>query len=165
VDPLAMHRWNKRGFIENDEYYEDYYDSDEDEQRDFAGCTPAHILCMQQQPNTSLVTHLCLLNPKAFAICDQSGRCALHLVAQYSESIELLQNILQMDCKMTKSFVDVKRNGMQITPLGLLCRRLYFATIDKSATFDKMISCLLEADSSVEVIYDGIIECLRYSGC
>jgi hypothetical protein len=45
--------------------------------------------------------------PEASVLCDQSGRYALHLVAQYSESLELLQDILQIDQKITKIVTSV----------------------------------------------------------
>lgn len=57
TDPLAMRRFNEN------------VDS-----HVITGCTPAHILCMQKEPNMSLVRHFCLCDPKAFLICDKSGR-------------------------------------------------------------------------------------------
>jgi hypothetical protein len=85
----------------------------------------------------------------AFIMCDESGRCALHLVAQYSESIDLLQDILRIDHKMTKMVCEIEDTGEGIIPLGLLCRRSHFAT------FDEMVSCLIEVDSSVRVVFNG----------
>jgi ankyrin repeat protein len=97
-----------------------------------------------------------ILDPKPPIMYDLSGRCALHLVAQYSESLELLQNVLQIDHKMTKFVFE----GNDITPLGKLCRRPHFQT------FDKMVLCLIEVDSSVEVISDAIIQCMEpYEKC
>lgn len=46
--PLAMHR-----FSEND-----------DSSVLGCGCTPAHLLCMQKEPNMSLVRYFCLRDPK-----------------------------------------------------------------------------------------------------
>jgi hypothetical protein len=47
-----------------------------------------------------------------------------------------------------------------VTPLGLLCRRPHFST------FDAMVLSLIEVDSSVEVIFDGIIHHLMsYDKC
>jgi hypothetical protein len=78
TDPLAMHRLS---FTKDDEL---------DEERLLTGCSTTHILLMQKQPTISLVRFFCIRDPRAFASCDQSGRCALHLVAQYSERVELL---------------------------------------------------------------------------
>jgi hypothetical protein len=86
--------------------------------------------------------------------CDESDRCALHLVAECSESLELLEDILQIDHKMTKLGLETEDTGEDITPFGLLCRRPHFPT------FDAMVSTLIEVDSSVEVISDGMINYL-----
>jgi hypothetical protein len=101
-----------------------------------------------------------LEDPKISVLCDQSGRCALHLVAQYSESLELLQDILQIDHKMTKSTFDNEDTGDEIPPLGLLCRRRHFPT------FDALVLCFIEVDSSVDVIYGAMVEHLKsYAKC
>jgi ankyrin repeat protein len=84
--------------------------------------------------------------------CDERGRCALHTIAQYSESLELLEDILQIDHKMTKMILEVEDTGVETTPLGLLCSRQHFPT------FDAMVLCLIEVDSSVEVIIDGMVD-------
>jgi hypothetical protein len=91
---------------------------------------------------------------KKSVLCDKSGRCALHLDAQYSESLELVQDVLCIDQKMTQKLFEVEGTEKLCTPLGLLCRRPYFST------FEKIFLCLTEADSTVEVILDGIIRCL-----
>jgi hypothetical protein len=44
--------------------------------------------------------------------CDESGLCALHLVAQYSESLELLEDISQMDHKMAKMVSESEDTGL-----------------------------------------------------
>jgi hypothetical protein len=91
----------------------------------------------------------------AYIMRDKGGRCALHLVAQYSESLELLKDILQIDQKMTNSVFEA-----QITPLGLLCSRPHFPT------FDVMVLSLIEVNSSVEVISDGMMKHLMsYAEC
>jgi ankyrin repeat protein len=145
ADPLSMHRLSNKVVDEEEE------DDDQDEEEFLAGCTPAHILCSQKQPKMSLLMNICLRDPEAFVLCDQSGRCALHLAAQYSESLEMLQFILQIDRNMTKARDTID----EVTPLGLLCRRCQFPT------FHKMVACLIEIDSSVEVISNGILECFR----
>jgi ankyrin repeat protein len=92
--------------------------------------------------------------------CDESGQCALHLVTQYSESMELLEDILQIDHKMTKLVLDIEVTEAYYTPLGLLCSRPHFPT------FDAMVLCLIEVDSSVDGILDGMTNHLRsYNGC
>jgi hypothetical protein len=94
-----------------------------------------------------MLRYFSLRDPKVFLLCDQSGRCAFHLAAQYSESVVLLHTILQIDQAMTKSLF----GDDDITPLGLLCRRLEFPT------FHQMVTCLLEVKSSEEVVYDACI--------
>jgi hypothetical protein len=141
---------------------EEEKEEEEEEDDTLTGCTPAHILCMQKQPKISVVRYFCVRDPKAFALCDQKGRCALHLVAQYSESVELLQYILQMDSKMAIKHFDESGTGEETTPLGLLCRRLEFPF----PTFDKMVSSLIEVDSTVEVINNGMLDILwSFEGC
>jgi hypothetical protein len=77
---------------------------------------------------------------------DESDRCALHLVAQYSESLELLEDILQID-----QMVSETEDMIEITPLGLLCSRPHFST------FDAMVLTLIEVNSSIEVIFGGML--------
>lgn len=84
TDPLAMHCLS------------------ETERRDVSkeiqtGCTAIHLLLMEKQPNMEMVRYFSLRDPKAFYLFDQKGRCAIHLAVQYSESVELLQTILQID--------------------------------------------------------------------
>jgi ankyrin repeat protein len=143
ADPLAMHQFSE--------------DKQANYQEDFqpAGFTPIHLLCMQKVPKLSLVRYFSLRDPKAFQLCDKSGRCVLHLVARYSESLELLQEILQIDPAMTNSDSEEIEYGYEdgrYKPLGLLCARL---------EFHSMVSCLLEVDSFVEVVYDGIYRCIE----
>jgi hypothetical protein len=57
----------------------------------YIGCTPIHILYMQKQPKISLVKEFCRRDPKAFALCDETGKSVLHIVAQYSESLGCLR--------------------------------------------------------------------------
>jgi hypothetical protein len=108
---------------------------------------------MQKEPKMSLVRYFSLRYPKAFLLYDKSGRCALHLVAKYSENLEPLQEILQIDPEVTKS--DSYEYGYddedgKYKPLGLLCGRLEFPR------FHEMVSYLIEIDNSIAVIYDGI---------
>jgi hypothetical protein len=134
VDPLAIDRLNKK---EGD--VDEIKDKDEDNQK-------ADLLVYT--PNLSY--------PKASVLRDHYGRCALHLVAQYSENFELFQDILQMDQNMINmlTILNYKPFGNH-SPLGLLCSRLHFPT------FDKMLLSLIKVDSTVKIIADGMVGCLR----
>jgi hypothetical protein len=81
-------------------------------------------------------------------ICDESSLYALHLVAQYSESLELLEDILQIDHNITKMVSESEDIGEETTLLGFLCRRCHFPA------FDAMVLTLTEVDSSVYSIFD-----------
>jgi hypothetical protein len=72
---------------------------------DKKGYAPIHLLCMQKRPNISLVRKICLRDPQAFMLCDHEGKSALHMVVQYSESLEVLQSVLQIDHSPTKKSV------------------------------------------------------------
>jgi hypothetical protein len=81
------------------------------------------------------------------------------MVAQYSESLEVLQCVLQIDHSLTKKRVDGPYGGRKSTPLGLLCARSEFPS------FHDMVSCLTDIDSTVGVIFDGVTQCIRqYKG-
>jgi hypothetical protein len=96
----------------------------------------------------------------AVIICDESDRCALHLVAQYSKSLELLEDILQIDHNMTKLVFEIEDTGAQTTPLGLLCSREDFSA------YDAMVLCLINVASSVEVLSGGMTNHLMsYDDC
>jgi hypothetical protein len=90
----------------------------------------------------------------AIIFSNRNGKCALHLVAEYFESLELLQEYLQIYHKMTKKLCKAKNTMRKYTPLGLLCSRPYFPA------FDKMVLCLTDVNSEVESIYDGMISCI-----
>jgi hypothetical protein len=99
-------------------------------------------------------------DPNVCTLCDQSGSCALHLVAKYSESLELLQDILQIDHKMTKINSKAEGTFWKNTNLGLLCSQLSFSVLDE------MVLGLIKAESDVEVISNGILNCLEsYEDC
>eukprot|EP00596_Hydrurales_sp_CCMP1899_P002044 CAMPEP_0119048860 /NCGR_PEP_ID=MMETSP1177-20130426/61454_1 /TAXON_ID=2985 /ORGANISM="Ochromonas sp, Strain CCMP1899" /LENGTH=484 /DNA_ID=CAMNT_0007025323 /DNA_START=386 /DNA_END=1840 /DNA_ORIENTATION=- len=137
IDPMAMHRLSnnyQKGAV--------------------PGCTPAHLLCMQKQPPMSLVRFFCLRNPKAFLLCDQYGRSVLHLIAIHSESLELLQSMLQIDHTMTKKKLADTPAGEVNTALGLLCKRIEFPS------FKERFNILIQVDCSVEVICDSILGCM-----
>jgi hypothetical protein len=84
-DPLGVHRCHQ---VEAEEEEEEEEKSKDFEARGaLTGCTP----------NTSSDKYSRVRDPKAPVLRDQSGRCALHLVAQFSESLELLKDILRID--------------------------------------------------------------------
>jgi ankyrin repeat protein len=124
---------------------------------DKEGYTPVHLLCVQKRPSVSLVRKMCLRDPQAFVLCDNSGKSALHMVAQYSESLEMLQSILQIDHSLTSKRVvgSFEFGNVQTTPLGLLCGRSEFPP------FHEMVSCLIGIDSTVMVIFDGVMQSMR----
>jgi ankyrin repeat protein len=148
ADPLAMHLFS--GTDEDEDMNEVTFG----EEGGITGYTPIHLLCMQKRPNISLVEYFCVRDEKAFLICNRSGKSSLHIVAQYSESLEVLQKVLSIDHTLTRRRVDVP-GGIDTTPLGLLCGRIEFPS------FHDMFSCLIESDSSVVVIFDGIISCIN----
>jgi hypothetical protein len=139
-DVLAMYRFSEENIADQEEV--------------LMGCTPAHLLCMQKEPNMAMVKYFCIRDPKVFQLCDQSDKCALHLAAQYSESVELLQTLLQIDETMTNMEAE-DEDGFSPTPIGLLCRRRDFLT------FHKMVACLIAADSTSAVIVHGIIHSIE----
>eukprot|EP00596_Hydrurales_sp_CCMP1899_P002978 CAMPEP_0119052964 /NCGR_PEP_ID=MMETSP1177-20130426/74095_1 /TAXON_ID=2985 /ORGANISM="Ochromonas sp, Strain CCMP1899" /LENGTH=94 /DNA_ID=CAMNT_0007032719 /DNA_START=779 /DNA_END=1059 /DNA_ORIENTATION=- len=93
----------------------------------------------------SMVRYFCIRDPKSFLLCDRSGRNALHLAAQYSESVELLQTLLQTD----EGMADCDYDNQCVKPLGMLCIRSEFLT------FHDMVACLITVNSTVEVICNG----------
>jgi hypothetical protein len=131
---------------------------------DKKGYTPVHLLCMQKRPKISLVRKICLCDPQAFVLCDHEGKSSLHMVAQYSESLEVLQSVLQVDHSLTKKkvigpYVVGPYDDIETTPLGLLCGR------SESPSFHEMLLCLIEVDSTVDVICDGVVQCMQqYNG-
>jgi hypothetical protein len=67
--------------------------------------------------------------------------------------VELLRTVLQIDQAMTKRVFD-DAIGYDVNPFGLLCRRLHFPT------FDMMVVCLIDTDSSIEIIQDSVDQCI-----
>ena len=128
------------------------------------GFTPAHLLCMQEMTNrnVSLVRHFSLINQQAFTMsASYTGRgdpllysySALHAACDLGQPTEeLLKHLLQLDSSQTKKMY--KEKGLN--PVGLLCKN--------SNSDDRSIACLLEVDSSAEVVWRGIVGCLKSSG-
>jgi hypothetical protein len=99
------------------------------------------------------VRKIYLCDPQAFVLCDHEGKSALHMVAQYCESLEVLQSVLQIDHSLTKK----KGNGQygqKFATLGSLCGRSVFSS------FNKISLCLIEVDRTVSVIHDGVTQCM-----
>ena len=120
------------------------------------GYTPAHMLCGLEmtEKNMSLVRQLSKSNPRAFTMTavDRTrkpyGKRALHVACMNRRRTEaLLRLLLQLDPSQMEP--NVASRG----PLGLLCAH--------SADLDEcQFGCLVEADSSVEVVYDAIYTCI-----
>lgn len=129
--------------------------------------SPAHMICMQTNPPMSLIRFLIGHNSQAFnATCTYSdfpeyyndddlqyGLFPLHLAAKHSESVELLQILLQLDV----SIANKKSSHDKVlgSPLSILCKRKYFPA------FMDMVHCLIKVDKTVEVIENSIEYCLE----
>ena len=145
-DPLALQRYHLTGTDE-----------------DHMGYTPAHLLCMNEVATKSLLRHFSIINEQAFTMSASRpdrgdpllyGFSALHAACRYGEPTEeLLKHLLQLDSSQIRK--KCSENGL--TPLGYLCRN--------SSCSDRLITCLLEVDSSAEVVRSGIAGCLRCTDC
>jgi hypothetical protein len=109
---------------------------------------------------------------KAFSICVVNETSAPHLLfsvynalqlaAVSSESIELLRILLQIDqsmIKKTASISDGSQNS-SASPLSCLCKR----STSQFSTFNGMLECLMAADSSSEVLNEGILSSFHSYG-
>ena len=146
-DPLALKRHHRKGTKTFDRGY-----------------TPVHLLCMQgvTQRNMSLIQYFSVCNEQAFstsanypvAVGDPSlySYSALHAACRDGKPTEqLLKHLLQLDSsQMKKKYCEESSNG---TPLGLLC--------ENSSCSTRLITCLLEVDSSTEVVGSGLAGCLE----
>ena len=143
-DPLALQRYHQEGTDKND-----------------TGYTPAHLMCMQEMTNRnmSLVQHFSICNSKAFTMsASYHGRgdpllygfTALHVACWGGQPTEkLLKHLLQLDSSQTKK----KCSEDGLTPLGYLCKW--------RSSSGSLVACLLEVDSSYEVVGNGIRGCLE----
>ena len=133
---------------------------------DNLGFTPVHLLCMQGVTNRSmsLVQHFSMICQQAFttsaSYSDSGdpllyGYTALHAACAHGQPTEeLLQYVLQLDRSQMKKMTNL--NG-GLTPLGYLCKN--------SRGSDRLIQCLLEVDSSAEVVWSGILGCTKSTDC
>jgi hypothetical protein len=126
---------------------------------EYVGRTPISFLLMQKKPSMSLLSFFLKIHPKAFTIPTSDDAkfyqvfpsYPLHIAAEHSESVEVLQKLLQVDTGITSTIATNFTHGSGVSyPLGLLCRR------DEFPGFWDMISCLLEVDSSAKVIENAI---------
>lgn len=113
---------------------------------------------MRRHPNISLVKYLSIRNLKAFSMCiheeingDRETLNTLQLVAENSESVELLRIILEIDQSMSKKTA----SGFVQHALGPLCRR----SASQFSTFYGMLECLLTANSDSEIVSDALACC------
>lgn len=133
------------------------------------GFTPISFLLMSKIPNMSLLLYFLKVHPKAFSISvggiiggsDVSNLFQdfypLHIAAEYSESLKVLQILLQVATEVASILTnDSAWHGFY--PLGLLCKREEFPE------FWDMLSCLLEVDSSPRVIENAIFCVIKAKG-
>ena len=125
------------------------------------GFTPAHLLCMQpvSNRNMSLIRNFSKINQQAFTMsASYSNRGdpslysfnALYATCWNGQPTEeLLKLLLQLDSSQTMKLC----SATGFTPLGYLCQN--------SSCSDHLIGCLLEVDSSTEVVGSGILGCLK----
>ena len=125
------------------------------------GFTPAHLLCTREVTNRSLslVQHFSICNQQAFTMSasyadrgDPSlySYSALHAACGSGQPTEeLLKHLIQLDSSQVKKI----RNVNGCTPLGFLCQNIRCS--------DGLVNCLLEVDSSAEVVGNGIAGCLE----
>ena len=144
-DPLALQRHHLEGT-----------------DRDDMGYTPAHLLCRREvtNRNMSLVRHFSICNQQAFIMSTSYpdhrddpllySYSALHAACWDGQPTEeLLKHLIQLDCSQMKKMCS--ENGL--SPLGYICRNI--------SCNDCLVNCLLEVDSSVEVVGNGIAGCLE----
>ena len=129
----------------------------------FYGYNPAHLLCVEEitERNLSLIRYFSVCNSQAFTITasdpDKGNsllycNSALHIVCGFGHpTVELLKLLLQLD----KSLLKKKRGEDDYNPLGYLSKNSNFS--------DSLMACLLDVDSSAEVIGEAICACLESS--
>jgi ankyrin repeat protein len=126
------------------------------------GFTSISLLLMAKRPNMSLLLFFLKTHPEALNIpvgsFEQSYSSyplyPLHFAAAYSESVEVLQMLLQVNANITS----MRTNSSGEFPLGLLCRREEFPG------FWVMVSCLLKEDCSDAVVENAISCVIKAKG-
>ena len=116
---------------------------------------PAQLLCMQPVTTgrMSLLRYFSVCNPQAMA---NSNPSLLHVACEHGEGTrEFLQLLLQIRSPEA-TMMNGEEPGSRESPLAKLCAR----SDGCNAPF---IASLLEVDSSVEVVYDGIYASIYHS--
>ena len=136
-DPLALQRYHSTC-----PYFEHFYSG--------RRYTPAHFLCMQPVTTSrmSLLRYFSICNQQAFTSTIPS---VLHSTCEFGQPTEeLLQHLLQLDSSQ------VTKRYNKCTPLRLLCQN--------DSCNGRLMACLLDVDSSAEVVAGGILGCVNSSG-
>ena len=127
------------------------------------GYSPAHLLCMRKQPNMQLIKTFMTRDARAFAqrcsdkydanppMQEENGRSCLHLAASYSENVELLRCLLQIDSSQTRKKDTSFGGGF---PIKLLCQRS-----TQFSTFNCLFHCLLDCDKDDEYVAGALKGC------
>ena len=145
-DPLALQRYHH--YNEEDVEGQDVEDDCTGIQR----YTPVHFLCMQ--PVTTKRTRLL----SYFSICNRQSHfipSVLHVTCQLGQPTEeLLKFLLQLDSSQTAKFY-FDNDFNERTPLGHLC--------NNNSCNERLMTCLLDVDSSTDVVRDGFMACFASS--
>ena len=127
------------------------------------GYSPAHLLCMRKRPNIQLIKTFMTRDARAFAqrcsdkydsnpqMQEDNGRSCLHLASTYSENVELLRCLLQIDSSQTRKKDTSFGGGF---PIKLLCQRS-----TQFSTFNCLFNCLLDCDKDDEYIAGALKGC------
>jgi hypothetical protein len=155
LDPLAMQLYSSEGFP-NDIYG--------------AGFLPSHLFSIQTNLNLTLISYLSMRDTKTLTMSAHrqiffrtetydGSLNTLQVAAEYSDSVEHMRCLLQIDQSMANAEVHRFLHHTETSStLYFLCGRSYFFS------FDEMLKCLLMANSSAEVAFDGLKSCFRSHG-
>ena len=122
--------------------------------------TPAHLLCMSPVTPISmrLVRSFSVCNPAAFG--STTAYSALHVACRYgTPTIELLQQLLQLDSSQTKVKICLNGSGGEHHPLGQLCYNLVNRD-DELQNAEELMNCLLGVDKSNEIVGNALFGCV-----
>jgi hypothetical protein len=154
-DPSAMHTTH------NDNPATDY---------ESMGLTPAHLLCMNPVTpcGMRLVRSLSECCPSAFAAPHSVS--ALYIACRHgTPTVELLQCLLQLDASQATAIPRFEieygnDSEEQYYPLGQLCYNMVNRA-DELPNAEDLLSCLLQADKSDEVVGDALFACININRC
>lgn len=111
ADPMALEKYHFQG---------------EEINYDIIGYLPAHMLCLKRNPPLQLKRFFSTQNTRVFGLSciyeDNDSDDPLHIAAEYCESVELLQVLLQIDVTITKK----KTTQHGETSLGSFVRESIF---------------------------------------